>query len=327
MTEEPAAVAPVAPKKAEIQLTKRSPPDLALYIFERGDEISFLLQSADGRHNMDDYPPVKLRTPREHFQEFFRTIEKLDAEGRPGEARQPGTQPVPTARPEELQRALWSLKDRVRHVADHFGRAVDPVGGVQLEGRGRRQRRGRSVLRRGLQGDALVSAACRRCRASPSTTSRWWCRRFGPRQRSRREEVHRRPAQRHAARRQHRATRDDVTQAMQAATYDGWHFTGHARAARPANADQAPIELENSEKLTPSDIVGRTSNVLKPRPFVFLNACQSAQAGMSLTGVGGLGAALHQGAVGSSVAARSSAPTGRSTTTRRSRLRRRSTSD
>jgi hypothetical protein len=283
----PAAAPPSAPQSASVDLVDRARTDLALFIFERGDEITFFLQSADGRYNMDDYPPVKLRTPREYFQEFFRTIEKLDAdEGRDKLAKQ-GLNLFRTAIPEELQRALWSFKDRVRTLQINSDEPWIPWEVCKLEGvvdgsveEGpffaeafkvtRWFRRVPAVPRITLDNIALVVPSD--SGLASAAAEKDYVAALGSATRSVKSIA---------------ATRADVEQAMQAAVYDGWHFTGHARASATADADQSPIELENSEKLTPADIVGRTSNFLKTRPFVFLNACQSAQAGMSLTGAGG----------------------------------------
>jgi CHAT domain-containing protein len=83
------------------------------------------------------------------------------------------------------------------------------------------------------------------------------------------------------------ATYLDVTQAMMAGTFDGWHFSGHARADHASDANQSVVELTAGDILTPEDLSGEVGNVLAPRPFVFLNACQSGQGGLSLTGLGG----------------------------------------
>ena len=283
----PATAPPAAPKDAKVELVDRPRTELSLFIFERGDEITFFLQSADGRYNMDDYPPVKLRTPREHFQEFFRTIEKLDAEeGREKLANQ-GLNLFRTAVPEELQRALWSFKDRVRTLQINSDEPWIPWEVCKLEGvvdgsveEGpffaeafkvtRWFRRVPAVPRITLGNIALVVPGD--SGLSNAVNEKTYIEGL----RGAKRDVRNIPA-----------TRADVTKAMQEAAFDAWHFTGHARASATANADQSPIELENDEKLTPADIVGKTSNLLKTKPFVFLNACQSAQAGMSLTGVGG----------------------------------------
>ena len=75
--------------------------------------------------------------------------------------------------------------------------------------------------------------------------------------------------------------------AMASGNYDAWHFTGHARASATPDANQSEIDLNLPDKLTPANITGNTSNVLNTKPFVFLNACQTAQGGMSLTDIGG----------------------------------------
>jgi CHAT domain-containing protein len=74
---------------------------------------------------------------------------------------------------------------------------------------------------------------------------------------------------------------------MERGLHDGWHFTGHAHAGQGNDADQAAIELTNGDELKPEDIVGNVERMLQKRPFIFFNACQSAQAGLSLTGLGG----------------------------------------
>jgi CHAT domain-containing protein len=83
------------------------------------------------------------------------------------------------------------------------------------------------------------------------------------------------------------ATFVGVTQAMETGNYDAWHFTGHARAYEGTDADKCFIELTNRQQLRPADIIGTVENVRRSRPFIFFNGCQSAQAGRSLTGVGG----------------------------------------
>jgi hypothetical protein len=282
------ATAPAAvPQTAEVALVDRPRTELSLFIFERGDEITFFLQSADGRYNLDDYPPVKLRTPREFFQEFFRTIEKLDAEeGRDRLATQ-GLNLFRDLVPADLQRALWSFRDRVRTLQINSDEPWIPWEVCKLEGLvdgaveegpffaeafkvTRWFRKVPAVPQITLNNIALVVPGDSGLDAAADE------KRYVESLRNARRQVS-----------NIEATRAAVTQAMQAAVHDAWHFTGHARASATANADQAPIELENAEKLTPADIVGRTSNLLKTKPFVFLNACQSAQAGMALTGVGG----------------------------------------
>jgi hypothetical protein len=67
--------------------------------------------------------------------------------------------------------------------------------------------------------------------------------------------------------------------------YDTWHFTGHG-AARAADPDRAVIELEDAP-FTPLNLSSVAAYVKRNRPFVFLNACQAGQSGLSLTGIGG----------------------------------------
>ena len=77
-----------------------------------------------------------------------------------------------------------------------------------------------------------------------------------------------------------------VKQAFSQGTFDVIHFTGHG-----ASRDQDPIKscivLENGSELKPNDLYGKSQNLGKAHPLVFLNACQSGQSGFSLTDIGG----------------------------------------
>ena len=82
-------------------------------------------------------------------------------------------------------------------------------------------------------------------------------------------------------------TLSDVKAAMSEGVYDAWHFAGHANATVTLDADKSGIELSKGKKLTPLQITGNAENMLSSNPFVFLNACQSARGGFSLSGGGG----------------------------------------
>jgi hypothetical protein len=65
------------------------------------------------------------------------------------------------------------------------------------------------------------------------------------------------------------------------------HMAAHGNF-QPNNADESLLELENNERLRPSDLVGqRVIGLRRERPLVFLNACHSAQLDFALTGLGG----------------------------------------
>lgn len=283
----PETLSPAKPKKAQIGVVRRTPPELSLFIFERDDEITFFLQSADGVYNMEDYPPVKLQTPRAYFQEFFRTIENAAADSARDQLRTQGLNLFRTAVPEPLQTTLWNLRDRVRTLQINSDEPWIPWEVCKLEGvvdgnveEGpffaeafnvtRWFRRVAAVPELRLSNIALVVPDDSDLENSQS--EKRYIEGLGGSGRN----VANIPP-----------TRAGVTAAMQTAQYDAWHFTGHARASVAVDADKSPIELMKPDKLTPADIVGKTSNMLKTKPFVFLNACQSAQSGMSLTGVGG----------------------------------------
>ncbi|ANH67471.1 CHAT domain-containing protein [Mitsuaria sp. 7] len=78
-----------------------------------------------------------------------------------------------------------------------------------------------------------------------------------------------------------------LTRALEAGTFDAWHFCGHANAGAQQQGDRATLRLEGNETMTASLFAGTVENALIPRPFIFFNACQSALGGSGLTGVGG----------------------------------------
>ncbi len=76
-----------------------------------------------------------------------------------------------------------------------------------------------------------------------------------------------------------------VVESLGQGVHDGWHFASHA--ATPANEPQrAWIQLEGGTELRPDDLYDR-ANLRSRRPLIFLNACQTARSGFSLTGLGG----------------------------------------
>jgi hypothetical protein len=75
---------------------------------------------------------------------------------------------------------------------------------------------------------------------------------------------------------------------------DLWHFACHGDfdGRRPADA---PLELQNRERLTPADLNGPAQTRLKrDRPLVVFNACRVGQSGLALTGMGGWAKVLVQ---------------------------------
>jgi hypothetical protein len=63
------------------------------------------------------------------------------------------------------------------------------------------------------------------------------------------------------------------------------HFACHG-SFDPEEHEQSMVYLEGSEKLRCRDISGSRRNFGRDRPFVFINACQTARADFSLVGIG-----------------------------------------
>jgi CHAT domain-containing protein len=59
--------------------------------------------------------------------------------------------------------------------------------------------------------------------------------------------------------------------------------------------------LQDDQPLRPSDIVGKKCTFARVGPLVFLNACETGQMGLSLTGSGGWARAFVKAGVGSFV--------------------------
>jgi hypothetical protein len=74
---------------------------------------------------------------------------------------------------------------------------------------------------------------------------------------------------------------------LQKGEYDGLHFVGHGMA-EPAKWDESSLDLGGNRALRVNDLAGRVvRNCVRSVPLVFLNACQSGQGGLGLTGIGG----------------------------------------
>lgn len=78
----------------------------------------------------------------------------------------------------------------------------------------------------------------------------------------------------------------ELIAALSQRAYDGLHFIGHGHF-NPADPYRAAIQLAQGQQLSPADISGRATNCCREQPLVFLNACQTSQTGLALTGAGG----------------------------------------
>lgn len=269
-------------------------PDLSLYIFESNQELSFRLQSADGKFHMKEFGPVQLRNdPGQHFQNFFRDIEGMPletAEQRKTAQRRleaKGANLFDLALPNDLKVLLWDLRERITTVQVTSDEPWIPWEVCRLKGRSA----GRIV-----EGKFFAEAFA---------ITRWLYGVGAPRQITmdnlavvvpEDSQLPKATAEKsyllslHKGARQAQevpATYLAVTEAMARGEFDVWHFSCHGRADLTGDGNQSAIELADREVLKPEDVIGAVENVLAPSPFVFLNACQSARGGVSLTGIGG----------------------------------------
>ncbi len=280
---------------ATVPVTARTPPDLALLVVETGKQILYRLQGAKAGGGMREYPPVP--TPngsREFFAQFAQGIENLavhSVEARATAGKKMclwGANLFQNLLPAELRKTLWDLRERVSTVQVTSDEAWIPWEVCRLVGQDAQGRNvedtffaERFAVTRWLHGTAaperfrfrewalVVPGNSGLPLASAEEAYVLACEAPGRR-------VTKVPA-RFA----------DVTAAMESERFDAWHFCGHANAGTQHDGDKAAIELEGRESFTADLFTGRVENALRTRPFVFLNACQSAQGAPSLTGVGG----------------------------------------
>lgn len=269
-------------------------PDLTILITERADEVTFFLNSGDGRYYNHSFGATQLNASMQYFRGFFKDIELLRT-STPEEGRRTwstlktkGMGLFDTIFPKDLQRLLWDLRGRngsLQITSDQpwipweFCRLMADINGTIEEGdffseafavsrwiSGARQDQ---KLR--LRNMAIVVP-------SDSNLSR---------AREEREFLRSLDARPTRAITEIPAEYDAVVAAMTKGHYDAWHFTGHAHADQASDPNRAYIELAGRKPLHAENVAGGVLNVLNPAPFMFLNACQSGQAGLSLTGPGG----------------------------------------
>jgi hypothetical protein len=76
-----------------------------------------------------------------------------------------------------------------------------------------------------------------------------------------------------------------VRRLLKSGGYHLLHFACHG-SFDPEEHEQSVVYLEGDDKLKSRDIAGERRNFGKDRPFVFINACQTARADFSLVGIG-----------------------------------------
>ncbi|MCL4299201.1 MAG: CHAT domain-containing protein [Anaerolineae bacterium] len=272
-------------------------PDLTLIIFEntsqgRPPEIIFRLWAVDPQLNLNlkSFGPVRLRLePLQYFKDFFEDIEGLPIEA--GESQRKmalkGARLFKDLLPENLRVLLWALRDRITTVQVLSDEPWIPWELLKLQGQ---------------DDDGRVTEGPFLCEAFVMT--RWFpeigrrpglgLKRIGvicpadsglPYAQDERDYLfslagHQRQVE------QIPATFLTVEETLSRGEYDGWHFTGHGKFESP-DPDRSRILLEQKRWLSPGEISGRVSNCGLRQPLVFLNACQTGQQALSLTGMGG----------------------------------------
>lgn len=292
---------PSEPVQTRLSLapTTGVPPDLILYVFEDRSRqaVTFHLRASarDPAHrlNMMSFGPIELRVPpQEFFRQFFAEIERLplktpeQRESALHHLRHKGVFLFHHLVPAALAERLFALRGQITQVQIQADDPYIPWEMMRLCGREGDQvvegpflceafemtrwipgvpRRLRLPLRdlavvipddAGLPGAALerelllsLAADGRRVTRAPATFL-------------------------------------DVHAALSRGTHDGFHFCGHGHGD-PSLPDSGAIRLQDRESLRPHEISGVMWNCARRQPLFFLNACQSARQGLSLTGVGG----------------------------------------
>lgn len=292
--------APPPRRETPLQTVPGFTPDLSLIIMEHPVDgvpsLTFTLKTRepyDSPRIKQQYGPIPIRiNPHAHFRNFFGQIQNapLDTErDRRNAERQLTNKGAALYRelvPEDLRAVLWSLRGRISSVQIQSDEPWIPWELCKLFGReGKRIVDGpffceafsitrwlpvlankytfslRNVALVVPQGSGLQYAE-QECDYLLSLST-------GDRRMTR-----------------IRASFEDVLDALKSGTYDGWHFTGHG-SDPGTNPDQAELELDDGDVIRPENLSGEVENLGLQRPLVFLNACESGQRNLSLTGVSG----------------------------------------
>ncbi|MFO0577389.1 MAG: CHAT domain-containing protein [Polyangia bacterium] len=282
-------------QKVRLELPARSPPDLSLAVLENDRTLSFYLTSADGKYTMQEMGSTVLTaSPREHFREFFGRIERLPLETE--EQRQIAEQKL-AARgstlcrqvlPPALRKLLWELRARIRTVQITSDEPWIPWEMCRLESSDpdatedglflceafsvcRWLFRAQPDVDRLALSDLALIVPAEADLPSAQDEKQFLLSLAG--------------AQRHVT--PIPASYLQVVKELSQGRHDAWHFTGHAAADDTGDANRAALLLDQREELTPEDASSCVRKAVRTRPFVFLNACQSGRAGLSLTDSGG----------------------------------------
>ncbi len=280
----------------------RLAPDLTLNIIERDEELEFFLNTADADMNFMHFGPVPLKIgARTYCTQLFADIDaapgqtKLEKSELVRRLRTAGSNLYDALFPNDLRIHLWALRERVKTVQISSDEPWLPWELCRMQTTGEDGR----IIGGPFFAEAFAITRWIPGVGAPRTFS------LGnmalvvtedselPAAAAETEYLSGLASQTRKVTRLV-PTYKEVTNAMVEGTYDAWHFVGHARADAEGNADRSHIVLNKQTLLRSGEIAGEVSNVLLPRPFVFLNACQSAQGGLSLTGAGGWAKRLVQ---------------------------------
>jgi CHAT domain len=277
-------------------------PDLSLMVFEEkinGDTaLKFMLTAAD--HTLGLYckrfGPVRLRAnASQYFKTFFEDIEKMPvgtAQDRAVAEKHLAAKGITlfnTLIPEELQKLLWSLRNRIQSVHIQSEEPWIPWEILKLKGV---EENGRIV-----EGPFMCEAF---------SVTRWIIGKGSPWPKLSAKKmalvVPSDSGLSYAASEKNQllslaqskqkpvevpAKFLALHEAFCAGEYDVWHFSGHG-GFRDEDPNRSGILLEDSDKLSPENLSGEPENLGIAHPLVFLNACQVGRSAWSLTDIGGM---------------------------------------
>ena len=246
--------------------------------------------------------PIR-QDPREHFADLFEEIQNLKEKSPEIAAKKLtacGHRLFDMLLPVELQRAFWSLRDRIRTVQVISEETWIPWELLKLRDPDRAGVTGSFfaeafALSRWPQGFPITLAFPLRSIALVMPDD-------GGLPSARAEEAMLKslkgPCRNVAA---VAARYVDVTNALGSEPFDGWHFIGHG-VVRGAAPDRWGLALEDYEVLTVSDLLGLARPLDVNRPLVFLNTCHGARSGLSLMDASGLASAFVAAGAGAVIA-------------------------
>lgn len=267
-------------------------PELTLLILECRHPgvavLDFVVTALDPRLGLSHlrFGPMPLRAePIQYFRDFYRDIERVppDTVGqRILESK--GNYLFEEAVPERLQEFLWDHRREIRSVQVQSEESWIPWELCRLSGKEKgRRAEGKFfceqfVVTRWIPGIPLRPNLKLGDMAIVAPTDPSW-------------EIERQAIEAVADGRwgveRVPANYVEVCNAFASGRFSSWHISGHGGDTRSADPDLSRIFLDDGQMLTPANISGLARNLGDSTPLIFLNACQGARGGLSLTGTGG----------------------------------------